>query len=860
MVELRLLGEIDLRGSDGRALEGLLRLPKRLALLAYLASPEPGTWHRRDMLLALFWPEADAPHARTALRNALHVLRQHLGDRVIRTRGDEEVSIDPTELRTDAATVWEALRSGRPEVALSGYGGDLLPGLYPPDGDGFLRWVDAERLRIRTAVTAAATARAEALQHQGETAAALRLARRVLEIHPNDEIEVRRVMSMHDLIGDRAGALATFEAYRRRLNAEFGADPAPETLALASRLREPAADVAPGHRPKPRWRVAVASPDEASPGSDDGPGQPAGSSARPRASALLVAGMALIASVFAIRAAMPSVGPQSIGAAAPLTSIEELEVQAAISPNGRLIAYAHGTTRQLRIVVQRIDAAEPWSLTSDTGAVEQMPRWAPDNDRILFLSRGHAWVAPSLGGTPRIVARGTGGEGAIRSAAWSPGGDSVAVVRNDSVLVLPIRGSGTRYVGRGRQIHSCEWGGLGNWIACVSGNWVAFEPGPLFGNRGQSAIVLFPSSGGAPIDLTGSGHQHHGPAWSADGRFLWFLSDREGVPGDVFAVAVGRNGRATGPFVRVGLTAESISLARDRIAYSLPFRRSNVWSVPVPDAGIAALSDVGQRITSGTQLIEVINVSFDRKWLVYDSNVSGQADIFRVALAGGQAERLVDDPRPEYCGVLSPDGRELAWHRWSDGIRRLFVKRLDDDATDSIPDFGHDQGTPQWSPDGQSIAAWSHDNEEGAILVARRDATGRWVREWRLEGGQLPTWSLDGRSLAFVRYDGAIETISADSGMRHRVYAPRAGSADPVATYVYWKLDPSTIWFLGTEPSGRGGIWSVPAQGGAARLRVRLDDPAGRTHGPSFTSDGSRFFLTLDERFSNVWWAELKPR
>lgn len=110
-----------------------------------------------------------------------------------------------------------------------------------------------------------------------------------------------------------------------------------------------------------------------------------------------------------------------------------------------------------------------------------------------------------------------------------------------------------------------------------------------------------------------------------------------------------------------------------------------------------------------------------------------------------------------------------------------------------------------------------------------------------------------------MRYDGSIETIPADSGARHRVYTPRRGSSDPIATYVYWRFDPSTFWFLANDAAGNGAIWSVPAQGGEARLRVRLDDPLGRTHGPTLTGDASRFYVTLEERFSNVWWAELRP-
>src|SRR5712671_2288203 len=101
MIELRVLGEIRLRDSSGGDAESLLRQPKRLALLAYLAAPSPGSWHRRDMLLALFWPELDTAHARTSLRNSLYVLRQCLGEQVLRTRGDEEISVNADAMQSD---------------------------------------------------------------------------------------------------------------------------------------------------------------------------------------------------------------------------------------------------------------------------------------------------------------------------------------------------------------------------------------------------------------------------------------------------------------------------------------------------------------------------------------------------------------------------------------------------------------------------------------------------------------------------------------------------------------------------------------------------------------------------------------
>lgn len=49
---LETLGRIRLTDADGREVDRLLQQPNRLALLAYLAAPAPGTWHRRDVLLA----------------------------------------------------------------------------------------------------------------------------------------------------------------------------------------------------------------------------------------------------------------------------------------------------------------------------------------------------------------------------------------------------------------------------------------------------------------------------------------------------------------------------------------------------------------------------------------------------------------------------------------------------------------------------------------------------------------------------------------------------------------------------------------------------------------------------------------
>src|SRR2546427_602405 len=112
MVEFRLLGTLSLTTTDGREAGSLLSQPRRLALLAYLAVATPRGPHRRDTLLAMFWPELNQPRARAALRQSLYVLRSALGPDVVATQGNEVVSLDCSAIRCDAVEFDRALKDG----------------------------------------------------------------------------------------------------------------------------------------------------------------------------------------------------------------------------------------------------------------------------------------------------------------------------------------------------------------------------------------------------------------------------------------------------------------------------------------------------------------------------------------------------------------------------------------------------------------------------------------------------------------------------------------------------------------------------------------------------------------------------
>ena len=245
MIEFRLLGTLSLVTADGREAGSLLTQPRRLALLAYLAAATPQGPHRRDTLLALFWPELDQDHARAALRQSLHVLRSALGADTMVSRGDEEIGLDFGRIWCDVAAFARAIDGGQTEQALDLYRGNLLEGFFISDAPEFERWLESERARLSGVAARTARTLAESCERRGDLSTAVQWARRAIGLAPNDEGLLRQLIAVLDRNGDRAGALQAYEQFAQYLAEEYEAEPAAETKALlaAVRARETAAPV-----------------------------------------------------------------------------------------------------------------------------------------------------------------------------------------------------------------------------------------------------------------------------------------------------------------------------------------------------------------------------------------------------------------------------------------------------------------------------------------------------------------------------------------------------------------------------------------------------------------------------------------
>jgi Tol biopolymer transport system component len=577
------------------------------------------------------------------------------------------------------------------------------------------------------------------------------------------------------------------------------------------------------------------------------------------AAAVIVVGFAWRAGIFRSTPAADATPSIVIGTASQLTTDDGLEIDPAISPDGKLLAYAAGKATQMRIFIRPVGGGRTIPLSDDREAFEYQPRWSPDGNQILYLTPNGAFVASAMGGTSRKVV-----SGKLGAAAWSPDGKQLLIARDTALAVAQLDGSGERILGTASDfLYSCDWSPKRNWIACALGNLSSVVPGKNFGNIAPSTVVLIPASGGQFTEVTKVAGLNHSPVWSPDGRQLYFVSTRQG-PRDIYVVDIADDGRVQGEPRRIstGLGAQSIAFSADRLVYVSYSARANIWSLPIPASGTIDTSGA-RALTNGNQVVESLHVSRDGQWLLYDSTLHLNADVFRLPLAGGTAERLTTDPSDDFAPDLSPDGREVAYHSWRSGSRDIFVSPIAGGPAQQVTATAAQESYPIWSPDGRALAfihqAATKDVAIGLYLT-RRDAAGGWSTPvaLRLAASIMGIWLTNEQILA-ANATGTMELIPADAGPARVVYAP-ARPGDPLAENVTVAADGRTAYFKSHDAEGRASFWAVPLAGGPPRMLVRFEDLSRVSIRRDFAAGAGKLFFTLEDRQADIWIADISRR
>ena len=238
MVELRTLGTLDVRGTDGASVDAILAQPKRAAILVYLVATTNERYVRRGNLFTLFWPEGSERRARGALRQSLYAIRQDLGTDLFETRGDDELRVTPGLIEADVHAFEAALAADDPKTAAELYEGSFLGGFHLRGHRQFEDWVEEERDRLARAYQTALETLVERAAASRSWEEGVRWARLLSRQNPYSTRVVLRYMEAMAAAGDRAGALKIAERHGAIMHEELGAAPSPDVEALAERLRK----------------------------------------------------------------------------------------------------------------------------------------------------------------------------------------------------------------------------------------------------------------------------------------------------------------------------------------------------------------------------------------------------------------------------------------------------------------------------------------------------------------------------------------------------------------------------------------------------------------------------------------------
>lgn len=232
--------------------------------------------------------------------------------------------------------------------------------------------------------------------------------------------------------------------------------------------------------------------------------------------------------------------------------------------------------------------------------------------------------------------------------------------------------------------------------------------------------------------------------------------------------------------------------------------------------------------------------------------------------------RLTADDGLETMPTWSPDGNAIAYVSNQHGNADIHVRDLATGAETHVAESDAEDTQPAWSPDGRRIAFVSSREHaprlDNSVQFGYSLGGGIWLAPAYggsatrvIDGGYNPTWSPDGRALAYdASSDGArrIWRIDVESGETLRISTD--ASAGRVHTRPAWSPDGRWIAFQQHEGSNVAvsAIALVPASGGGASIVVPA---AGRNLSPEWLGDSAIVFSSDRGGVLNLWLVRIDP-
>jgi Tol biopolymer transport system component/C-terminal processing protease CtpA/Prc len=515
------------------------------------------------------------------------------------------------------------------------------------------------------------------------------------------------------------------------------------------------------------------------------------------------------------------------------------------------------------------------------------PALSPDRSEIAFVSGGDVWTVPAAGGEARLLVSHQATES---RPLYSPNGRKLAFISNRTgggdIYVLSFdNGDLKRLTFEDTNDQLDAWSRDGRWIYFSSPSRdiagmndlfrVSVEGGTpmqVSADRYASEFFSAPSPDGKGLALTARGNAS-GQWWRKghshlDECEIWLMRDMSAPNYEQLTESGGKN-----MWPMWSADAATIFFVSDRNG------AQNIWSTPAKSSVSDHATGSQQSRKGGAEARQVTkfkdgrvlwpNISYDGKGIVFERNFA----IWKLDTATGQASEVPITRRGASVGPsvehlrltdqiqelgLSPDGKKIAFV-----VRgEVFAASAKDGGEAArVTNSPSSESQIAWAPDSRRLAYVS--DRDGAPHVYLYEFTSNTETQLTLDaaGDAAPSFSPDGKSLAFQRDARELRVLDLDSKQERLLASgtferPPLGSTRPFV----WSPDNKWIAFASTSGKSFSNVSVVPAAGGAAKQISFLANVGNDT--VSWSPDGTFILFDTSQRTedSQIARIDLTPR